>query len=291
MVERQPVLSVGMPVYNSAAFITEALDSILGQTFSNFELIITDNASDDGTSDICQAIARADSRVRYRRHAVNIGCPRNYNAAIEFARGAYFKWTSSNDICQPRFLETCVAALEANPDAVLACPKTLFFDRARGYVEEYEDDLVLDQEDPVERFRACDERIVYNNVMNGVIRTHDLLSTTLNWDYASSDMALMPELSLYGKFIEIPERLFHRRMNASAHYGLGTQELHRKYYPNDKYGSRLRGWRQLQQMAVGISQAPLTWRNRFRLYDYLARRTWWRRHDLGWFQSPKSQSV
>jgi len=291
MPKARPLVSVGMPVYNSAAFVAETLRSILGQSFADFELIISDNDSDDGTSEICRDFARADSRIRYWRQVGNIGCPRNYNAVLMMARGTYFKWSSSNDICQPRFLEACISVLKASPDAVLAYPRTLFFNSARGDANEYEDGVSLDQDDPVERYRACDQRLVRNNAINGVIRTRELKSTTLHWDYKASDMALMSELSLYGKFIKIPELLFHRRMDPGSDSGSGSPELQGKYFPHDRSGSQMRGWRKLHQMLTGVNRAPLTWRNRLRLYDYLAHRAWWNRGDLGWFGPPKSQSI
>lgn len=291
MRELPPLLSIGMPVYNSSTYVAEALSSILGQTLGDFELIISDNASDDGTEEICRDFATADSRIRYQRNETNIGCPLNYNAVAKLARGTYFKWSSSNDICQPRFVEACITALERCPDAVLSYPRTIFFDSTNGRVEEYDDNLFLDQDDPVARFRACDERMNYNNIMNGVIRTRELMSTTLHWNYASSDLALIRELSLYGKFVEIPERLFHRRMDSAAHFGSGTKAQRGRYYPRERFGSRFRNFRQLHQMFVGVSRAPLPWRDRARLYDYLARRTWWHRHDLGWPAPSKSAPI
>ena len=78
-VKRAPRVSVGMPVYNSEAYLREAVDSILSQSFADFELIISDNASTDSTEEICRAYASQDRRVRYLRSSVNIGANGNYN--------------------------------------------------------------------------------------------------------------------------------------------------------------------------------------------------------------------
>jgi len=275
-----PRVSVGMPVYNSEEFIAATIESILAQTLTNFELIISDNASTDRTGDICQAYARSDPRIRYFRNARNIGVPGNYNAVLGRARAAYFKWSASNDLCRPRFLEACVAVLDARPDVVLAYPKTILFDDSRNSYEEYEDNMCLDQDDPVERFRSCYERLRLNNAFNGVIRTRELRRTTLHREYAGSDVALMPELSLYGKFVEVPDRLFLRRMEKGAHFGHGSPELHRKYYPGSKRGLEWRARSLIRQMLTGVGRAPVRARDRLRLYEFVAHQAWRSRREL-----------
>src|SRR3546814_17421281 len=87
-----------MPGRNGARFIAEALDSILGQTFSDFELIIRDNASVDRTQEICHGYAAKDDRVRYIRTETNVGAGGNYTLIVPLAAGAYFKWAAVDDI-------------------------------------------------------------------------------------------------------------------------------------------------------------------------------------------------
>ena len=82
-----PRLSVGLPVYNGADYLAESLDALLGQTFEDFELIISDNASTDGTADICQQYAKQDSRIRYFRQPRNIGLAPNHNFTVDQAQG------------------------------------------------------------------------------------------------------------------------------------------------------------------------------------------------------------
>ena len=287
--ETHPRVSVGMPVYNSEAFIEETIRAILGQTLADFELIISDNASTDRTAEICREFARTDPRIRYSRNAQNIGVPGNYNAVLTKARAEYFKWCASNDICRPRFLEACVAVLDARPDVVLAYPQTVLFDADRDSYEEYEDNMCLDQDDPVERFRLCCERLRLNNAFNGVIRARELRRTTLHWAYPGSDVALMPELSLYGKFIEIPERLFFRRMESNAHFGRGTAELYRAYYPGCEHGLHTRARGRIRQMLSGVGRAPLGARERFRLYEYVAHHAWGLRRELVGFGGSESR--
>jgi glycosyltransferase involved in cell wall biosynthesis len=93
-----PKVSIGMPVYNGELYIREALDSLLAQTFTNFELIISDNASTDGTEAICNEYATSDARIRYVRHSVNRGAIVNFQFVLDEAIGEYFMWAAADDI-------------------------------------------------------------------------------------------------------------------------------------------------------------------------------------------------
>src|SRR5688572_28453549 len=103
-----PRVSIGMPVYNAQSWVAESIESILRQTFADFELIISDNASTDRTYEICAGFARSDPRVRLSRHVLNVGAIRNYRAVLASAHGEYFKWASSNDLFAPSFVAKCV---------------------------------------------------------------------------------------------------------------------------------------------------------------------------------------
>src|SRR5436190_10934974 len=106
-----PRVSVGIPVYNGERFLKGAIDSLLSQRFTDFEILISDNASTDGTQAICEEYVANDQRVSYFRQRTNIGAPGNWNYVAKLARGTYFKWASANDECDPRMLDQCVAVL------------------------------------------------------------------------------------------------------------------------------------------------------------------------------------
>src|SRR5436190_13978533 len=101
----RPRLSIGVPVYNGEAFLAVTLESILDQSFTEFELIISDNASTDGTEEIARGIAARDERVRYHRNVANVGLAKNYNRLFSLASGEYFKWASADDVLLPGYLE------------------------------------------------------------------------------------------------------------------------------------------------------------------------------------------
>src|SRR3954470_23138397 len=107
-----PRVTIGLPVYNGARYLAEAIESVLAQTFTDFELVISDNASTDATAAIALQYAARDPRVRYSRNRENIGSARNFGRAFELATGEFFKWMASDDLISPEFLENCVAALD-----------------------------------------------------------------------------------------------------------------------------------------------------------------------------------
>src|SRR5919112_5909956 len=103
----RPRVTIGLPVYNGERFLEQALDGLLAQTFTDFELIISDNASTDRTPEICQAYAARDSRIRYVRQPENIGAGPNHNILVPMARGEYFKWASHDDLYDPDLVAKC----------------------------------------------------------------------------------------------------------------------------------------------------------------------------------------
>jgi glycosyltransferase involved in cell wall biosynthesis len=206
-----PPVSIGMPVFNSEKYIVPALESILGQSFSDFELIISDNSSDDRTAEICQEFARRDGRIRYFRQPKNIGAPRNFNFVFEQATGPYFKWAAGSDVCDRDLVRVCKQVLDERPEVVLAFGKTMAIDERGQILGAVEDDLVMDDERPSRRFRHVVDHSYYNNVHAGLFRSETLRKTMLEQPYPSGDMVLIAELALYGRFWEVPQALFYRR--------------------------------------------------------------------------------
>jgi glycosyltransferase involved in cell wall biosynthesis len=115
-----PLVSVGVPVYNGEQFLAGAVRSVLAQDYPNLEVIICDNASEDGTEEICRAVASKDPRVRYLRTRTNIGLLGNFRQALDEARGKYFTWLAHDDVMSdPACLSKLVGHLESNPETVL----------------------------------------------------------------------------------------------------------------------------------------------------------------------------
>ena len=109
-----PLVSIGLPVYNGEKYVRDAIDSLLAQTLVDFELLISDNASTDGTQRICEAYALRDSRVRYLRQRENIGAGRNFEFVLDRARGQFFMWAAHDDEWAANWLEALVSAMRAD---------------------------------------------------------------------------------------------------------------------------------------------------------------------------------
>ncbi|MCI0563810.1 MAG: glycosyltransferase family 2 protein [Nitrososphaera sp.] len=268
-----PRVSVGMPVYNGEKFIRESIGSLLRQSFRDLELIISDNASTDATERICRELASTDGRVRYYSNTVNIGVTENYNKVFRYARGEYFKWASCNDVCAQDFIQHCVDVLDQRPDVVLCYPKTGLFDTEITSAEDYADNLDLQEEDPRSRFLHLIERIGLNNALNGVIRTEVLGRIPLHKHFSGSDINLIAELCLYGKFVEVPERLFYRRINANAHSGmLNKTQVQQRFWPHDKKAMLFRLRKSSLEYFAAVLRSPLTYRDKHTIFLRLLKR-------------------
>jgi len=208
-----PRVSVGMPVYNGERYLREAVDSILHQTYTDFELIISDNGSCDATEQICRHYASIDNRVRYIRSESNRGPSWNFRRVFELAEGEYFKWLSHDDVCDPRLLERCVDALDATPAAILCCARLAFLDENTSSVTPYEVQRPLNSPKPHQRYYRIllDSSWAYE--IHGLIRSKVLRETPLIASYPSSDFPLLAQLALIGPFIEIPEHLSFQRLH------------------------------------------------------------------------------
>ena len=118
-------LSIGMPVYNGELFIERAIESILAQTFTDFELIISDNASTDSTQEICQNFSKKDDRIRIFKQEKNIGVHRNFYFLLSQARGEYFAWAAVDDYLDKDFMEKNLKVLESNNSIVSSIGKII----------------------------------------------------------------------------------------------------------------------------------------------------------------------
>jgi glycosyltransferase involved in cell wall biosynthesis len=209
LTDSKPLLSIGLFVYNGDRFLRGALDSFLHQTFGDFELIISDNASTDRTAEICQEYARRDPRIRYYRSATNMGAGWNSRRVYELATGKYFKWAANDDRCEPDFLRRCVEALERDPGAVLAHSQTRVIDENGNHVEFYDQAaLRVESPDPLVRFGDLLLRHHRCYYIFGVIRLDALHKLPPQGSYVHADRVLLAQLALMGRYHEIPEYLF-----------------------------------------------------------------------------------
>jgi len=132
-----PAVSICIPSYNYAAFLPQALDSALGQSARDLEVLVVDNCSDDGSMEILERYARRDPRVVVHRNEANVGMMGNFNRCIELARGRYVKFLCADDTLEPACVERLAAAMEASPGVRLAACARRYFGGARERVLAY----------------------------------------------------------------------------------------------------------------------------------------------------------
>jgi glycosyltransferase involved in cell wall biosynthesis len=278
-----PTLSIGMPVFNGAKYLQEAIDSLLTQTFADFELIISDNGSTDSTREICLENERKDSRIRYVRQSRNIGGPRNWNFVAEEARGRYFKWASANDLHDHRFIERCLSILDDDRGIVLCYADTMLIDEHGASIREYLDPLDLTQNEPFDRFKSY---VLYyrnqlNNAQAGVIRTAALHRTRLEGIYPSGDLPLMAELAWYGKYHRIAEPLFYRRMTPDTATGQKSADAVNRFVRPDIEGDFVwRHWPVWFDLLRAGLRAPTSLRDGVRAAYFVLKAMHWRRAEL-----------
>ena len=239
---RLPRISIGLPVYNGERYLRETLGSLLGQTFGDFELILSDNASTDGTEAICREYAAVDPRVRYVRQPRNLGANENYNQVVRMSRGPFVKWSAHDDVCAPRYLERTVPVLEREGDAVLCHSRPVLIDE-RGerlcgdgvafYLPTGEREDPLDPPLSQRPVRTGKPHVRLRDVLLntkwcfeifGVIRKDALLRTGLLRPYYGSDKAILAELALLGPWRSIDEELWFRRCRPGTSTNMSVRE-------------------------------------------------------------------
>jgi glycosyltransferase involved in cell wall biosynthesis len=213
MNQQMPRVSIGFPVFNCEDRITEAVESILSQDYSDFELIISDNASTDSTADLCETLARVDKRIRFTRQTRNIGANQNFSWVHSQARGEFFMWAAHDDHRDRSFVERCVAALDDTREAVLAVTDFVWLNASTGATSPYVWPEEIASPDPVRRVRAIVRGGAWIAVY-GLIRRDALAQTRpmrslepipppgIGPDY------VLIELSLLGPFVRVPRLLF-----------------------------------------------------------------------------------
>jgi glycosyltransferase involved in cell wall biosynthesis len=205
-----PRLSIGLPVYNSSTYVAESIEALLGQTFEDFELIISDNASTDDTGEICRRYEKLDSRVRYFRQSRNVGLAPNHNFCVIKARGELFKWGAGDDLYARDLIEKCVAALDENPRVVLAHSWTAMIDGNGDMFQANDYPLATSAARAPDRFRS-----ILNDSGGdddgGVMRKEVLLRTAMKDSYHHADRTIIAELVLHGPFYQVPDWLYFRR--------------------------------------------------------------------------------
>jgi len=267
----KPRVSIGLPIFNGENYLKEALDSILAQTYTDFELIISDNASADRTQQICRAYAAMENRIRYYRNERNLGAPRNFNRVFELSLGEYFKWAAYDDVLAPEYLQKCVSVLDKDPSIVLCHTKTGRIDEHGALMGTYDHKMRIDSQKPHERFG--DLISIHNPCwpIFGVVRASTLRMTPLIGNYARADRNLLAEIGLLGQIYEIPESLFFRRDHPQAYTRRKNyREWQMAWWTNASW-INFTHWKNCIEFFRSLKRVPLNWSERLLCYEQIFR--------------------
>jgi glycosyltransferase involved in cell wall biosynthesis len=269
-----PRVSIGLPVYNGENYLSESIEALLGQSYDDFELIISDNASTDSTADICRRYQEQDSRIRYIRQPSNIGLNPNHNFVVRQARGELFKMASHDDLYARDLLKRCVDALDENPGAVLCHCWEAMIDPSGAITKALTYSVAADAPRAPDRLRSMlfDG---WDDYTYGVMRTAVLWRTHLHGSHHLADRTINTELCLHGPFLMVPDWLYFRRDHPERTdpYTVRTRSAYLDPRRADRlrhpvvrlYGEYLWGY------VRAIRNAPLSAAERAECYGYLAR--------------------
>ncbi len=191
-----PPITIGMPVYNGIEFIDQALAALVEQSYPNFTLLISDNASTDGTWELLQAWAARDDRIVLHRQETNIGATRNFRYVLDLAQTDYFMWHAHDDWLAPNCVEEMVRVITSEPGCTLAC----------GSIKKFRADGSLRSHVPAPRMNDGESRFdrmvtILRRVeaawIYGLFRTEDLrqaqaLREEFGYVWKSERLALLP---------------------------------------------------------------------------------------------------
>ena len=276
-----PKVGIGIPVYNGETWLAETVESILRQSFTDFRVMISDNASTDRTAAIAARFAESDSRIRYHRNETNVGVFRNFDLTLEMCGSRYFKWCAVGDRIDPSFLEQAVCALDSQPEVSLVYSRTRLIGSLAHVPDIQEVDLALDSDDVVSRYKEYLTRARLNSPFHGLIRTEALLKTGLNKPFWGSDECLVAALLLQGKFVRLADELLFRRVERSTSTVAKSREELEEFYSvelNEMHS--FASWKFEKQLLVDILRTRLNYRHKASILAYLMRRLFWKREIL-----------
>ena len=257
-----PRVSIGLPVFNGANYLQLAIDSILNQSFTDFELVIADNASTDATPRIIKEAASRDSRVKPIFGTENIGAAPNYTRVFENSFGEYFKWASHDDVCSPHLLEKTVAALDSNPKLTVAAARTDTIDQDGKFLFAYEPLAGFTSDDPAVRLETVFKLSGDIYYVWGLMRRHMLEETGLLGSFIGHDRALLANLAMVGPFWCSKDILFHMREHEDRsihrHSWRDPEQSMNWYDPSAKQAGKQPTLRLFREYVASLTRAKLS---------------------------------
>lgn len=207
-------VAIGVAVYNGSRYIRDCLEAIRVQSFVDFDVIISDNASTDDTKQICMEYVAADTRFAYYRNERNLGFAPNYNRVFDLSNAKYFKWADHDDLIEPDFVLKTVDVLERNPEVAICLSRVTIINDVGAVMHNY--DPLPDTSSPIRsnRFRKLilSPDLAVHSL--GMMRSNLIRRTAKFGSFPASDEVFLAHMALLGKFHEMPERLIKVRFHS-----------------------------------------------------------------------------
>jgi glycosyltransferase involved in cell wall biosynthesis len=207
-------VSIGLPCFNEAPFIEATLRSVLSQSEDDFEFIICDNASTDGTLEIIQSVAGSDPRVIIHANPTNIGGPANFARSWELATCPYFMWMGAHDLIEKDYVKKLRMVLDSDPQCSLAYSDSILIAKDGSEIpgELAETGVAASDDSVVHRFKKLVWELHRCDLFHGLTRRTYVNPLHLTAGRAP-DMVILADFVLRGKFRRVPEIMFRRRHN------------------------------------------------------------------------------
>ncbi len=293
-----PKVSIGMPVYNGANYVGSAIEAILAQTYTDFEVVVCDNASTDETGDICAAFAERDQRVRYIRNPENLGASPNFNKTFHESTGTYFAWHAHDDFYAPTWLERCVERLDQDDQVVLAYSlinmldmegHPLVLDDMKNEFEDREgnrfmgpDPAFLAEQTRADlRFKSVIHKVCWCLQVFGLFRRDFLETSALQRSYYGGDKVLLADAALAGKYAQVQEYLFNKRVHPKMSFFQSTTKK-AQWIDSKKPVKTIPQVKMVQDYMAGIQATPMSPAQRANAYFAIAqmpfvRKNFWKK--------------
>lgn len=221
------LVSICLPVRNGADRLPTVIGSVLAQTHENLELVVCDNASTDGTDDVCRELVESDRRVVYHRHATNVGLLNNFISAMKLSRGSFFRWVGHDDWLPPHSIARSLEVLREDDRPILATTRVAYTDeRGETNTDDRYDGTLLASEDPIARLgemlRLLNERALLLDPLYGFFRRAPV-SRIPRRNMVKEDEVFAAKLALAGPWVHVPDVLIHRRTRSDSLYAVARR--------------------------------------------------------------------
>ncbi|MDQ3632377.1 MAG: glycosyltransferase [Actinomycetota bacterium] len=228
-------MSIGIPTFNRAAVLERAVESCRAQTHAHLEIVVSDNASTDGTAELCRRLGAEDERIVVVRQDGNVGLDANFRAVLERATGTFFMWLADDDWLDPEYVAVCVAALARDPRAAIAGGDVEYTLRGKCFRDSLRPCV---DGSPGRRIRAYLRRVSFNGSLCGLMRREDVHAA--EWpNTLAGDWYFMAQIASRGRMLVEPSVLVHRSLSGSSSDMRG---LARSYGVAPCWGPNLHLW-------------------------------------------------